>query len=152
MKKPSARMTRKMTGMLLDQTWQELELKFRSTAAVTPRAGFSIRWQERQQLTERRQQLLRNNWVLASHGFAVLLFLMVGTILAGNLLAQQASLLPDMASGLLAFAAFARTLLNVTLSIIFEFPLGTWVWFLAICASLMTLWTDLFRNASLEKE
>ncbi|MEX1143580.1 MAG: hypothetical protein WEC16_01975 [Anaerolineales bacterium] len=147
MKKPLASISSEEAGILLDQTWLELEVKLRSAGTLAPQAGFTLRWKERQRLTERLQQRLRNNWLLASHGFAVLLFLTVGTIVAGNLLSQQASLLPALASGLLAFAAFARTLLNVTLSIFFEIPLGTWVWFLAICASLMALWNDLFRNA-----
>jgi len=151
MKKPSAKQSREI-NRLLDRTWHELELKFQSAAAVAPRSGFAGRWRELWGQAERRQERLRNHWVVAANGFAALLFLAVCTVIGGNLLAQQASVISALVSSLLAFAVFVLTILNVTLSIIADFPLGAWVLFAAICAGLLALWAKVFRYAQMTKE
>ncbi|HEY4718879.1 MAG TPA: hypothetical protein VIH14_07690 [Anaerolineales bacterium] len=150
MKNPSLKHLSNLETRLLDQAWQKLEGEFRGAPMLAPEAGFVQRWEARRQQAQQRQQRVRNNWLVAANGFAILLFLAVVTALAWGLLVQP-TLFTTIVGTIIAFAVFSLTMIQVALSVLTEVPFAIWCLTFAIGASLLSLWADLFNQVHIEK-
>ncbi|MEX2160412.1 MAG: hypothetical protein WD751_00715 [Anaerolineales bacterium] len=137
---------------LMELVLPQLEQVFRVAERKEPEPGFAQRWLARQLHAARAQQRVRNNWMVAANGLALLLMLALISTGALALLGRSVPFLSDVFSGIVAMVGFELALASVVFAVISAVPVWVWLISCSIGGTLLVLWIAAFRRATFLRE
>ncbi len=134
----------------LDASWNEIHQLFTGAPKVSPEAGFTARWQERQAL-ERKKQHTRQSWVLLmlTAGVTAILFLVLG-LQTVELLRYPEQLILLMIYRIVTLVGYAFATQNLVFSLfgtVLELVPGpVWIGLFGAFTMVCVLWFVMFKQ------
>lgn len=137
-----------MDETTFQQTWQEIETRFREAEWHEPAEGFAMRWQDTWQQAEARSAKVRSYWVVGANALSVLLMVAASGLAVWQMMQGPVAFFYSTIGVVLEFAAFLAAMFRVTISVLLAIPVLYWMIFGVASLALLGLWAKLFQQGA----